>query len=59
MKKFTLLASMAAVCALGAYAADGDCRINYLDGPTSSGVCPLVIEYDDNSAYWLSTAGYC
>ena len=58
MKKFTLLASMAAVCALGAYAADGDSQwINYLDGPTSSGVCPLVIEYDDNSVYWLSTAG--
>ena len=58
MKKSTLLVALAMLCGLNMAAADGDSQwINYLDGPTASGVCPLKVAYDANSVYWLSTAG--
>jgi hypothetical protein len=58
MKKFTLLSSLVLMAAGSVAAADGDSQwVNYLDGPTTSGVCPEVIAYDANSVYWLTTAG--
>ena len=57
MKKITFLLSLALAVAMNVSAADGDSQwINYLDTNNASGTSPLVVEYDANSVYWLSTA---